>query len=309
MLRVALAVGSILFASMPVVRASATPHMRAAAREPEVLQGEVVRLFEQLDEITRLIESVRAEIESVRSRISALAREIDAQQEMVNRRAAEAYMGGLAVGVDSVLGASSFTELQDSLEFLDAVSRKDHDVLVALQHRQAEAELQGLRLEALEAELRGKQQLLEETAAHLVEELQRQRALLRQGAQEDPPDVSSGDSSTSTPPPSPPAPSLGRDAVIELIRDQFSSLGSSTEEVALCVAEEESNLDPLAENATTGAAGLFQFLPSTWETLSELAGRAGASVFDARANAAVAAWTVAEYGWHPWSSVAEDCGA
>jgi hypothetical protein len=313
MVRVALAVGAILFASlMPAVRAPAIPHMKAAAREPEVLQGHVVRLFDQLDQVRRLIESVRAEIGSVRSRISELARQIDAQQRMLNRRAAEAYMGGLAVGVDAVLGASSFTELQDSLEFVDAVSRRDHDVLLSLQHRKAELELQRLRLEALEAELRGKRQRLEPTAAHLVEKLQQQQALLRQRAEEGAPDVSSlGDSPTSTPPPSPPAPSLapGRDAVMELIRDQFASLGSRTGRVALCVAEAESNLDPLAVNPTTGAAGLFQFFPSTWPILSELAGRGGASVFDTRANAAVASWTVAEYGWHPWRSVAADCGA
>jgi soluble lytic murein transglycosylase-like protein len=96
---------------------------------------------------------------------------------------------------------------------------------------------------------------------------------------------------------------------MELIRDRFDSLGSRTGAVALCVAEAESNFDPLAVNPTTGAAGVFQFLPSTWMSLSELAGRGGGSVFDARANAAVAAWTVAEYGWHPWRSAAVDCGA
>jgi soluble lytic murein transglycosylase-like protein len=97
--------------------------------------------------------------------------------------------------------------------------------------------------------------------------------------------------------------------VVALIRDHFASLGSGTEAVALCVAEAESNFNPLAENPSTGAAGVFQFLPSTWVHLSELAGRGGASVFDARANVAVTAWTVAAYGWHPWSSIAEACRA
>jgi Transglycosylase SLT domain len=310
MVRVGLALGAILFASlMPTAPAQATPHMKAEARQSQVLRRHVVRLFDELDEISQLIESVRAEITSVRGRISELAREIGAQQEMLNRRAAEAYMSGLAVGVDSLLGATSFTELQDSLEFLDAVARRDLDVLLELQQRKAEAELQQLRLVALEAELRGERRRLEATAAHLVEKLQRLQALLRQRAEEgasvDPP----GDSST--PPPSPPAPSLvpGREAVKELIRDRFASLGSRTQDVALCVAVAESNLDPLAENPTSGAAGLFQFLPSTWPILSELAGRGGASVFDARANVSVASWTVAEYGWHPWRSVAEDCQA
>src|SRR5919108_338101 len=83
-----------------------------------------------------------------------------------------------------------------------------------------------------------------------------------------------------------------------LIRNQFASLGSETVGVALCVAEAESGLDPLAVNPVTRAAGLFQFLPSTWASLSDLAGWDAASVFDARANAGVAAWTVAQYGWH-----------
>ena len=80
-------------------------------------------------------------------------------------------------------------------------------------------------------------------------------------------------------------------------------------DVALCVAEAESGFEPLAVNPVTEASGLFQFMPSTWGVLSELAGWRGASVFDARANASVAAWTVAHYGWHPWRSVAEACGA
>jgi hypothetical protein len=313
MVKVVLAVGTVLFASlMLAVRAPATPHLKGAAREPVVLQREVVRLFDHLDHVSRLIESVRAELVSVRSRILELARQIEAKREMVNRRAAEAYMGGLAVGIDSVLGASSFAELQDSLEFLDAVSRRDNDVLLSLQHRKAELELQRLRLTALETELRGKRQRLEATAAHLVETMQRQQALLGHRAEEVTPDGDPlGDFPAPTHPPGPPLPSLfpGREAVRELIRDQFASLASRTAEVALCVAEAESNLDPRAINPTTGAAGLFQFLSSTWPSLSELAGRGGASAFDARANAAVAAWTVAEYGWHPWRSIAARCGA
>ena len=93
-----------------------------------------------------------------------------------------------------------------------------------------------------------------------------------------------------------------------LIRDRFASLGARATVVAFCVAERESNFEPLVVNPATGAAGVFQFIPSTWASLSQLAGQSGASVFDARANVSVAAWTVAHYGWHPWRSVAADCG-
>ncbi len=310
MIRIVLAVGAIVLASLPAVRAAARPEA-AADREPEVLQRQVLRLFDQLDQVSGVIESVLAESAWVHERISELSRQTDALQQKLNRRAAEAYMGELAVGVDSVLGASSISDLGDSLQFLEAISRGDHDVLLALQRRKAEFELQGLRLEGLEEQLRDKREQLEATVADLVDKLERQHARLRQQAAQRAPEVSSvADSPPSSPPPSPPAPTLsvGKGAVMELIRDRFGSLGSRTEEVALCVAEAESNFDPLAVNQSTGAAGVFQFLPSTWASLSKLAGRGGASVFEARANVAVAAWTVAEYGWHPWRSVAADCG-
>ena len=313
LLRIAPAIGAILLAFLaPAVQALATPHMKVAAREPEVLHRQVVGLFDQLDQVSRAIEGVRADIASAHARITGLLRQIEAKQRILNRQAAEAYISLPVAGIDALLGASSFTDLQDALEFLDAVSRRDRDVLLSLLHRKTEVELQRARLEGLEAKLRGKRERLEATVADLVEKLQQQRAFLRQRAGEGAQDNDSvPNSPTSPPPPTPPLPhpAPGREAVTKLIRKQFASLGARTGEVALCVAGTESNLDPLAVNPVTGASGLFQFIPSTWASLSELAGWGGASVFDARANAAVAAWTVAHYGWHPWRSVAADCGA
>lgn len=306
-----LAFGAVLLASLTTaVRAPAAPDMKDAASEPPVPRDQVVHLFDRLDHVSQVIENVGADIEWARARISELSRQIEAMQQLLNRRAAEAYMAGLASGFDSALGAGSLTDLQDALEFLDAVSRRDHDVLIALKQRKAEIERQQVRLEALEVELRGRRERLQATVADLVETLQQQEALQEQ-TEESVQDVgSAGGSPSSSPPPSPPAPTLAppRKVVMALIRDRFASLGSRATDVALCVAERESNFDPLVVNRATGAAGVFQFIPSTWASLSGLAGRSGASVFDARANVAVAAWTVAHYGWHPWRSAARDCG-
>ena len=219
-------------------------------------------------------------------------------------------MAGVAGGFDSALGASSFTDFQDALVFLDAVSQRDHDVLVALEQRKAEIERQQVRLEALEVELRARRERLEATAADLVEKLQQQEAL-RERTEESTLDVASSDESQgSSPPPSPPAPTAGT--------AEGSREGDDPRSVRLPRVGNDRcrplcrrtgiELRPLAVNPTTGAAGVFQFIPSTWASLSELAGRGGASVFDARSNVAVAAWTVARYGWHPWRSVAGDCG-
>ncbi len=307
-----LALGAIVVASLTTAaRAPATPIMKGATREPVVLQEQVVHLFDRFDHVSQVIESVRADIAWARARISQLSRQIEAKQQLLNRRAAEAYMAGLAGAFDSALGASSFSDLQDALEFLAAVSQRDHDVLIALEQRKAKVERQRVRLEALEVELRGGLEWLEATVADLVEKLQQQEAL-RERTEESAQGVGSfGGSPSSPPPPSPPAPTQTppRDVVTALIRDRFASLGSRTTDVALCVARRESNFDPLVVNPVTGAAGVFQFIPSTWASLSRLAGRSDTSVFDARANVAVAAWTVAHYGWHAWRSVAAYCRA
>lgn len=54
----------------------------------------------------------------------------------------------------------------------------------------------------------------------------------------------------------------------------------------LAVASCESGLNPGAYNASSGASGLFQFLPGTWASTPY----GGSSVFDASANANAAAW-------------------
>lgn len=75
---------------------------------------------------------------------------------------------------------------------------------------------------------------------------------------------------------------------------------------ALAIIDCESNGDPDAINPYSGAAGLFQFLPSTWATTAPNAGYAGYSATDPEANIASAAWLAGRYQdlgypyWTPW---------
>lgn len=74
---------------------------------------------------------------------------------------------------------------------------------------------------------------------------------------------------------------------------------------ALEVMRCESYGDPEAYNPYSGASGLFQFLPSTWATISPRAGFAGADVFNGEANIATAAWMTDYYasqGSDPWAA-------
>lgn len=101
------------------------------------------------------------------------------------------------------------------------------------------------------------------------------------------------------PDPRPPTPGYSG-SVPDLIRSIFPS---SQWAPALCTADHESGFNPSAHNSS-GASGVFQFMPSVWPGFSSSAGYGGSSVFNAVANVATAAWVVANYGWYPWSNYA-----
>lgn len=79
--------------------------------------------------------------------------------------------------------------------------------------------------------------------------------------------------------------------VAALIHDAAQRWGLD-EGLLLRIAYCESRLDPFAYNATSGAAGVFQFIPTTWNWASVRADRGGASPFEAEANVYVTAWVI-----------------
>jgi soluble lytic murein transglycosylase-like protein len=86
-------------------------------------------------------------------------------------------------------------------------------------------------------------------------------------------------------------------AIQAIILDAFAPLGAAAQTWALKVAKCESNYNPYAVNRSSGASGLFQFLPSTWAASPYRA----QSVFDPTANAHAAAWLYQRSGPSQWS--------
>lgn len=76
-------------------------------------------------------------------------------------------------------------------------------------------------------------------------------------------------------------------------------------ERALCVMSAESRGDPNADNPTSTAAGLFQFLRSTWDSVVPISVTGGSyasgQVYLPEPNVRAAAWLVAADGWHHWN--------
>ena len=74
---------------------------------------------------------------------------------------------------------------------------------------------------------------------------------------------------------------------------------------ALCIMDHESKGDPNADNPNSTAAGLFQFLRGTWDSVvprSVTGGSYGSGqVYLPEPNIRAAAWLVANDGWHHWN--------
>jgi soluble lytic murein transglycosylase-like protein len=86
-------------------------------------------------------------------------------------------------------------------------------------------------------------------------------------------------------------------AIQAIILDAFAPLGAALQSWALKIAKCESNYNPYAVNRSSGASGLFQFLPSTWAASPYHA----QSVFDPSANAHAAEWLYVHAGPNQWS--------
>jgi hypothetical protein len=83
----------------------------------------------------------------------------------------------------------------------------------------------------------------------------------------------------------------------KIIIDAFSPLGQGAVTWALRVAWCESRYHPNSVNSSSGAAGLFQFMPGTWAGSPWHA----QSPFDPVANAQAAAWLYHTYGPQRWT--------
>lgn len=111
---------------------------------------------------------------------------------------------------------------------------------------------------------------------------------------------------TTTPPP--PTTTLPPGDPIERWRPLVAQyFGADRVEEALSVIWCESRGNPAAVNSSSGATGLFQFIPSTWGWASPAAGWANYVATNAEANISTAAWLVqssldaGQPAWKHWS--------
>lgn len=293
----------------------------AAVLQQDALDAELRALLGQIRSRELEVWAVQTDLAATSERVAGIEAGISSAQEALDHRAAQVYMTPPIGAIEVVLGTGSIGEAEDVLYFLSRTIESDADLILHLGSERTRLEWERDRLHALEAESRVALGRLDDLAAELGAKLAMQREVidtlgLERGQAEALVDSLGQEIEDPAPPPPDPDPSPdpplppdpGPEAVKAFIAQYFGPMGQETVDVALCVAQKESGFDPHAENPFTGAAGVYQFIPSTWSSLAEAAGWGGFSVFDAEANVAVAAWTVEHSGWHHWP-VAEACGA
>ncbi len=262
-----LALASLAAAAVPAAaddEANVRGRLATVADQMATNQQAIARLQAQISDRQQRIERERAQLR-------LLARAIYTQPDNTLVLIAQSPSVGDAV-----------TRLNDLLSAGD----RARSTKAALDRDLYELQAQRLQLQTREADLDQQKAALDAEYARLVAQAEA-AAAARRAAPPPPPA-----------PPAPPAPAATANGDIRaLILATWAPLGSGTAQWAVRLAQCESGLNPYAVNRYSGAAGLFQFLATTWAGTPWR----GQSPFDASANAQAAAWLYSKYGPGQWS--------
>jgi hypothetical protein len=236
----------------------------------------ITKLDNQIAALEHSIADTQARSDRERQQLHVLARVLYAQPNGDNL-------------VMTVLGSSSISDALTRVGDLASAAQQASRTRRALNRDLASLSAQKSQLVGDRKHQLDTRKQLEDEFNQLVQ-MEAQRQLQAQQAL--------GQAAAPAPPAAPPAmaPS-GGGSIQDIILTAFAPQGAGAQQWALRIAKCESGYNPNAVNRSSGASGLFQFMPSTWAHLPW----AGQSVFDAVANAQAAAYYYQHSGPGPWS--------
>jgi peptidoglycan hydrolase CwlO-like protein len=181
-------------AGLVPLHASAVPsakEVRQAKARVLQLRDEVRAAFAELDEISARADALAVVLdretgryELITSRLLDTQRDLqrardryDAIETRLNERARQAFIDGPGTGLEFLLGATSFTDLSDRLEFVQVVAQTDADLATEVQNTKNELSAKERNLEDLRADQRAVVQRLNARTAELDRELARAESL------------------------------------------------------------------------------------------------------------------------------------
>ncbi len=316
-----------------------------AAERRAGIEDDLAASLTRLGEINAELTRVSIRLDELRHALAMADTDLAGLTEDLNLQAIDAYIRAVAVPAAVVVGTGNAESAIVATTSLDSAIGSDQAEMANLTVKRRELErlrqdysveearVADLRREA-DDEAAHLEELLAEADTDLAEAAAAARAadaeyrqaldavdLARARQEEQRRQEQRSTTTTTSPPPAtttttgtpdtttpPPPPVTGGDfpPKVERWRPLVATyFPSARVDDALTVLSCESGGDPNAYNPYSGASGLFQFLPSTWATVSPRAGFAGDSVFDPEANIGSAAWLTDYYesrGSHPWAA-------
>jgi murein DD-endopeptidase MepM/ murein hydrolase activator NlpD len=144
------------------------------------LEAEAAVLAAQIFEAENALAETEAALASVNDRLSSASERLEDLQGRLNEQAAAQYMHGSAGGLDVLLGAQSFGELSDRLEFVGAITQRTADLAAAVEKLRSELEWERREQLRLRARQRAQVHELEQNQDALFERLAQQEALVEE---------------------------------------------------------------------------------------------------------------------------------
>ncbi|MDQ6920201.1 MAG: transglycosylase SLT domain-containing protein [Candidatus Dormibacteraeota bacterium] len=253
-------------------------------------------ITDQENQVKQRLSAASAAITKLDNQIAALEHSIADTQQRSDREREQLHVLARVLYaqpdgdnlVMTVVGSSSISDALTRVGDLASAAQQASRTRRALNRDLASLSAQKSQLVSDRKHQLDTRQQLEDEFNQLVQlEAQRQQA-----AQQ-----AVGQSPAPAPPAAPAAAPSGGGSIQDIILTAFAPQGAGAQQWALRIAKCESGYNPNAVNRSSGASGLFQFMPSTWAHLPW----AGQSVFDPVANAQAAAYYYQHSGPGPWS--------
>ncbi|MDQ6898506.1 MAG: transglycosylase SLT domain-containing protein [Candidatus Dormibacteraeota bacterium] len=254
-------------------------------------------LYAQEQQIKQQLAQVATAISTLDDKIARTQAEIDTTQQRVDKERGDVKALARTVYAQP---ASPLLAVFGARSPSDALTRYSDLKVAAARAAAAKAALDRdtVRLNADKANLekdRATQVAMQQDLSQKYQQLADAIAAQAAQSQKPVPDQTQTPTAPATTANTPPA---AQGSIQQIILDAFASQGAGAQAWALRIAKCESGYNPRAFNASSGAAGLFQFLPSTWRNMPQ--GKAGKDVFDPVANAQAAAYYYSTSGAGPW---------
>lgn len=141
------------------------------------LSAQAAALAQRRDEAQAKWEYITAQLQDTRAELAEATQRFQEVETQLNTRARETYMQGPASPLEFLLGATSFTDLSDRMEFVGAVQQTDADLANQVQNLRNELTAQQREQERLQARQAEVLRQLEADQAQLDAQFTQQKAI------------------------------------------------------------------------------------------------------------------------------------